>query len=57
MQAYNDTYGARIKDVLETRVARMVCANKLSLNDARAAIAPNWLIGFEKYVGPLPTGD
>ena len=57
MQAYNDPYGARIKDVLETRVAHMVCAGKISLSDARAAIAPNWLIGFEKYVGPLPTGD
>lgn len=57
MQAYNDTYGARTKDVLETRVSRLVCQGKLSLDQARAAIAPNWLVGFQQYVGPLPTGE
>jgi len=57
MQTYNDTYGARTKDVLETRLKTLVCANKITLDQARAALAPNWLVGFEKYVGPLPTGD
>lgn len=57
MQAYNDLYGARIKDVLETKVSRMVCSGALTLDQARAALVPNWLVGFEKYVGPLPTGD
>lgn len=57
MQAYNDTYGARTKDVLETKVAHMVCAGTLTLDQARAALAPNWLVGFQQYVGPLPTGE
>jgi hypothetical protein len=57
MQAYNDPYGARIKDVLETKVAHMVCAGTLTLDQARAALAPNWLVGFAQYVGPLPTGN
>lgn len=55
-QAYNDRYGARVKDVLETRVSHMVCAGQLTLDQARAALAPNWLVGFEQYVGPLPGG-
>ena len=57
MQAYNDTYGARTKDVLETKVAHMVCAGTLTLDQARAALSPNWLLGFQQYVGPLPNGD
>lgn len=52
--AYHDRYGARVKDVLETRVKRLLCAGKISLDDARAALAPNWLQGYVKYVGPLP---
>jgi hypothetical protein len=51
---YQDRYGARVKDVLETRVKRLLCAGKISLDDARAALAPNWLQGYVKYVGPLP---
>jgi hypothetical protein len=55
-QTYNDKYGARVKDVLETKVSRMVCAGQLTLDQARAALSPNWLLGFVQYVGPLPGG-
>ena len=51
---YADRYGARVKDVLETKVSRLVCAGKLSLDAARAALTPNWLVGYVQYVGPLP---
>ena len=51
---YKDRYGARVKDVLETRVSRMVCSGKLTLDQARAALSPNWLVGYVQYVGPLP---
>lgn len=51
---YADHYGARVKDVLETKVSRMVCAGKLTLDQARAALSPNWLLGYVQYVGPLP---
>ena len=54
MMIYAHRYGARVKDVLETKVSRLVCQGKLSLDDARAALSPNWLIGYVKYVGPLP---
>lgn len=54
MMVYADHYGARVKDVLETRVAHMVCKGQLTLDQARAALAPNWLAGYVQYVGPLP---
>lgn len=52
--AYGDRYGARVKDALETRVKHLVCAGKISLDAARGALSPNWLIGYQTYVGPLP---
>jgi len=54
MMVYADRYGARVKDVLETKVKRLVCAGTITLDQARAALAPNWLIGYQQYVGPLP---
>lgn len=51
---YADRYGARVKDVLETKVKRLVCAGKITLDQARAALSPNWLLGYVQYVGPLP---
>lgn len=52
--AYQDRYGARVKDVLETKVHHLYCQGKIGLDDARAALTPNWLVGYERYVGPLP---
>jgi len=51
---YDDHYGARVKDVLETRLHRLVCSGTISLDDARTALVPNWLEGYERYVGMLP---
>ncbi len=51
---YGDRYGARVKDVLETKLSRAVCKGTISLDDARAALMGNWLISYQKYVGPLP---
>jgi len=54
MMVYADRYGARVKDVLETKVKRLVCAGTITLDQARAALSPNWLVGYQQYVGPLP---
>lgn len=51
---YADRYGARVKDVLETKLHRLLCAGKITPADAGAALTPNWLIGYQRYVGPLP---
>lgn len=52
--AYADRYGARVKDVLETKLSRAVCAGTISLDEARAALLGNWLTAYQRYVGPLP---
>ncbi len=49
-QPYNVRCGARIKDVVETRLKRMVCEGKISLVDAQKAIATNWITAYRKYV-------
>lgn len=53
-EVYADRYGARVKDVLETKLARAVCKGTISLAQARGALLGNWLIAYETYVGPLP---
>ena len=54
MMVYDDVYGARVKDVLETKLHRLICAGTITPGEAQAALAPNWLIGYQQYVGPLP---
>jgi hypothetical protein len=49
-EPYNQACGARIKDVLETRLKRLVCDRKLPLADAQKAIAANWVSAYKKYV-------
>ena len=49
-EPYNTRCGARIKDVLETRLKKMVCANKIPLADAQTAIATDWIKAYKKYV-------
>jgi hypothetical protein len=36
--------------VLETRLKKMVCANKISLADAQETIATDWINAYKKYV-------
>lgn len=49
-QPYRIKCGARIKDVLETRLKRMVCEGKLTLAQAQKEIATNWIAAYKKYV-------
>lgn len=53
-QAYDDKYGARRKDVVETKIHRLLCAGKIGVDEARNALLGNWLTAYERYVGPLP---
>lgn len=52
--AYGDRYGARVKDVLETKVKHLLCTGEITPQQAHDALVPNWLVGYVKYVGPLP---
>lgn len=49
-QPYRIKYGARIKDVLETKLKRMVCEGKLTLAQAQKEIATNWIAAYKKYI-------
>ena len=53
-QVYDDRYGARVKDVLETKLKRLVCKGRIGLDAARNALLGNWLTSYQQYVGPLP---
>lgn len=49
-EPYRGRCGARIKDVLETRLKRLVCENEIALADAQKAIATDWTAAYRKYV-------
>ena len=50
-EPYNAPEGAKVKDVVENRLHKMVCAGQLSLIDAQNAIATNWWVAYQTYVG------
>jgi hypothetical protein len=41
---------ARKKDVVETKLKRLVCAGTITLKVAQKAIATNWVAAYNKYV-------
>lgn len=49
-EPYRIKCGARIKDVLETKLKRMVCDGTMTLKDAQHLIATNWIAAYKKYV-------
>jgi len=49
-QSYVIPWGAHVKDALENKLHRMVCAGQISLTNAQAAIKTNWLQAYDKYV-------
>lgn len=55
-EAYAGPCGARVKDVLEDRLHRLVCAGELPLAAAQAAISSDWVAAYRRYVGPLACG-
>jgi hypothetical protein len=52
-EAYAGKCGARKKDVIETKLKRLVCSGKITLAEAQAAIASNWVVTYNQYVKPL----
>lgn len=43
-------WNAAVKDQLEYVLWHKVCAHRVSLRDAQAAIARNWIIAYQRYV-------
>ena len=52
-EAYTGPCGARRKDVIETKLKRLVCSGKITLAEAQQAIASNWVVAYNYYVRPL----
>lgn len=50
-QPWDGEWGARKKDVLETRLKRLVCGHKLTLEQAQQAISSDWKAAYTIYVG------
>jgi len=43
-----------VKDALERKLHRLVCAGELDLKTAQHAIASNWIEAYKKYVSESP---
>ncbi len=43
-------WNAHVKDALENRLHRMVCAHTISLTTAQDAIARDWIAAYQKYM-------
>ena len=50
-EPYSSPDGARVKDQLENKLRALVCAGTIQLATARGAIATNWWIAYETYIG------
>lgn len=48
-QPRKSEWSAEKKDQLEFAMYKAVCRGEVSLADARAAFAPNWIVGYQKY--------
>jgi hypothetical protein len=50
-QSYHtQPWNARVKDGLENRLHRMVCAHMISLKAAQDAIASDWIVAYQTYM-------
>jgi len=54
-QAYAGKCGARVKDVIETALKRLVCSPKppLTLVEAQQMISQNWVAAYSQFVREL----
>lgn len=48
-EAYAGPWGARVKDKIENRLHREVCARRLSLRDAQEMISHDWIAAYKRY--------
>lgn len=53
-EPWDGPMGARKKDVLETKLKRLVCAGQVPLAEAQKAISSDWQAAYRQYVAPAP---
>ena len=49
-QPYDGTWSAHMKDQLENKLHKMVCAGQLPLAQAQKEIATDWRVAYQKYM-------
>jgi len=54
-EPYKAPEGARVKDVVESKLHTLVCRGTITLATAQRAIATNWWTAYQTYVGVAPT--
>jgi hypothetical protein len=47
-------WNSYVKDALERKLHKLVCAGQLDLKTAQSEIASNWIEAYQKYVGKSP---
>ena len=53
-EPYNSPEGARVKDVVENKLHTLICSHTITLATAQRAIATNWWVAYQTYVGAAP---
>ncbi len=56
-EPYNSPEGARVKDVVENKLHTLICSHTITLATAQRAIASNWWIAYQTYVGAAPVAS
>jgi len=56
-EPYGSPEGARVKDVVENKLHTLVCSGTITLATAQRAIASNWWIAHQTYVGTTPAAS
>ena len=56
-QPYNAPEGARVKDQVENKLRTLICGGTITLATAQRAIATNWWIAYQTYVGAAPVAS
>jgi Protein of unknown function (DUF3761) len=56
-EPYNSPEGARVKDVVENKLHTLVCGGAITLATAQRAIATNWWVAYQRYVGAVPAAS
>lgn len=48
-EPYAGQWGARVKDRIENRLHREICAGRLSLDEAQTMIREDWIAAYKRY--------
>jgi hypothetical protein len=51
-QQYHIACGARIKDVIESKLKYLVCHGEMTLAEARGAISTDWVAAYKEHIHP-----